>query len=188
MSSFVYSGRQRIYFLLGMAVLMVGGYFLYFRDMSSLQEGLEAYQQGDFPRAISIYTQLAERDEGTALFSLGVMSERGEGGPVNREQARLWYQRAAEAGNQFAQYNLGQMFSLGRSNKRQPEQAIHYYRLAAEQGYDLAQLRLGQIYANGEGVSRDLDEARRWFKLAAKQDNALAQLELNKLASASSAP
>ena len=77
MNRFVYDGKRRLYFLLGLALLLVAGYFLYFRDLNALQEALDAYQQGDFPRAMALYNELAAQQNPTArlLYISGAQAD-----------------------------------------------------------------------------------------------------------------
>jgi TPR repeat protein len=62
------------------------------------------------------------------------MELRGEGGPVDVEDALKWTRFAAEAGNAVALNNLGRMLELGLGLTADGAMALDYYRRAAEAG------------------------------------------------------
>lgn len=131
-------------------------------------KGREAYDRGDFDKALQEWYPLAEQGHTEAQIELAYMYEEGQGVVQDYEQAAKWYRKAAEQGYFVAQHNLGVMYELGRG-VQDYEQAAKWYRKAAEQGVVKSQLNLGLLYARGQGVVQDYIKALKWLNLAAAQ-------------------
>lgn len=69
-------------------------------------EGLAAYQRGQYSVALKEFTAAAARGDARAQRSLGLMHERGDGVPRNAAQAAEWYNKAVAQGLVGAQFNL----------------------------------------------------------------------------------
>jgi TPR repeat protein len=135
---------------------------------AGMEDGLAAYQRGDYRAAVAALLPVAKTGQARAQFYLGQMYRQGQGGlPKDAKTAAEWYARAGAQGLVVAQYNLAQMYRTGDGVPRDPGRAVRWYRLAAEQGHARAQDSLGLMYAGGMGVERDLAEAYAWVALAA---------------------
>ena len=150
---------------LGLASMATAGPF---------EDGLAAYESGDFATALKLMLPLAERGDAKAQVNLGLMYDNGEGVPQDDAEAVRWYRLAAEQGNADAQVNLGVMYDVGQGVPQDYAEAVRWYRLAAEQGDADAQVNLGAMYGNGEGVPQDYVQAHMWSNLAAAQGNTIA--------------
>lgn len=128
--------------------------------------GVEAYDAGDYETALQEFTPLAEEGNSLAQYNLGQMFRKGQGVLQNYQQAVKWYRLAAEQGKAGAQTNLGVMYAKGDGVLQNYQQAEKWLRLAAEQGNALAQYNLGISYANGQGVLQDYQRAHMWANLA----------------------
>ena len=73
---------------------------------AGFDEGMAAYEQGDYETALKEFRPLAEQGDADAQFKLGTMYNRGEGVPQDHAEALKWYRRAADQGHDVAQYNL----------------------------------------------------------------------------------
>ncbi len=131
-----------------------------------LEDGMEAYQEKDYLKAIQIWRPLAQAGDASAQYRLGVMYAEGRGIPANDAEAALWFERAAQQGEPMAQYNLGASYAEGTGVRKDMAAAAKWFRRAADQGIALAQLNLGLLYANGAGVPQDNVEALKWVDLA----------------------
>jgi TPR repeat protein len=141
-------------------------------------EGVAAYQRGDYHAAFREFMALASMGIPSAQYNLGLMYSRGQGVPQDYGEAVRWFRMAADQGDADAQTSLGGMYVLGQGVPQNDVEAVRWYRMAAEQGRALAQLVLGSMYAYGEGVPQDYGEAARWYQLAADQGEASAQYSL----------
>ena len=68
---------------------------------AGMDEGVAAYNRGDFTTALRELRPLANQGHADAQAYLGLMYDKGLGIPQNDEAAVKWYTRAAEQANQF---------------------------------------------------------------------------------------
>jgi|LKGT01.1.fsa_nt_gi TPR repeat protein len=59
------------------------------------EEGLDAYNTGDYVTALRLWRPLAEHGRANAQHNLGVMHRSGQGVPQNYVQAHMWFNLAA---------------------------------------------------------------------------------------------
>jgi TPR repeat protein len=161
---------------------------------AGFDEGVAAYNRGDYETAFREMKPWAEQGFAPAQYNLGLMYGKGQGVPQDYAQAAKWFREAAEQGHASAQFSLGVVYANGPQDY---VEAVKWWRLAAEQGhakaqYNLgvmsglaaeqglahAQYDLGVMYEKGQGVSQDYAEAVRWWRLAAEQGFARAQHNL----------
>ena len=103
---------------------------------------------------------------------------KGDGVEEDREQAVIWYKKAAEQGYAAAQYGLGKSYLWGYGVEKDDAEGFDWYKKAAEQGHAAAQHSLGQCYLCGWGVWEDIERGVYWCKKAAEQGDIVAQKEL----------
>jgi TPR repeat protein len=135
----------------------------------SFEDGVAAYQIGEYAAAMQSWRPLAEQGNTHAQTGLGVMYERGQGVPQNFAQAWVWYSKAADQGDPDAQSNLGTMYANGWGVPQDFAQAVVLYRQAGERGNASAQSNLGLMYEHGQGVPQDYVSAHMWLTLAASR-------------------
>lgn len=145
---------------------------------AGLQEGVDAYREGNYPVALKELKPLAEQGNALAQNVLGFMYANGHGVTQDDREAVSWYHKAADQGDADAQTFLGAMYSKGQGVPQDYKAAADWYRKAADQGISDAQSNLGVMYANGQGVTQDDKEAAAWYRKAAEQGNASAQFNL----------
>jgi TPR repeat protein len=162
---------------------------------------------GRFAEARSEALAAAKAGSGAAMVLLGVMSQRGLGAPLNEEEARAWYGKAADAGNPrgaalsrrpmgfgavaaptpaeragrgdaSAQFN----HAAGLEREKKYDEAVQWYTKAAAQGFRPAELNLAQMYEKGIGVTQDTGEARKRYRKLADIGDSEARYRAAKLA------
>jgi len=136
---------------------------------AGFDEGVAAYNRGDYATALREFRPLAEQGRAAAQYNLGVMYDKGRGVPQDYAAAVKWYRKAAAQGHAAAQYNLGVMYDNGQGVPQDYAAAVKWYRKAVAQGHATAQYNLGVMYDNGQGVPQDYVQAHKWFNLAATQ-------------------
>src|SRR6476659_3261790 len=117
----------------------------------SVTNGIEAWQQADYTKAVAIWMPLATKGDPDAEFNLGQAYRLGKGVPTNVSSAKTWFERAAGQGNVDAQTTLGLLlFQNG-------DQAggLKWLKQAADQGEARAMLVYGTALVNGDGVPQD---------------------------------
>jgi len=130
------------------------------------EDGANAYQRGDYSRAINSWRSLAATNA-TIQNNYGVMYMDGKGVARNYQTAITWFSRSAANGSSLGQNNLGGMYRDGRGVTRDYAKAITFFQAAAGQGNPAAQVNLGLMLMNGQGVRPDPVHAYMWFDLAA---------------------
>ena len=136
------------------------------------QEATDAFDKGDSLTALKEFQSLADDNDASGQYGLGIMHDLGEGVSQSSEQAAKWYQLSAEQGHADAQNNLGVMYEEGEGVPRNYDEAMRWYRRAAESGNKDAPNNMGVIYMSGVGAIKDPVKAYMWFSVAGKVDPA----------------
>jgi hypothetical protein len=143
-------------------------------SFAGYQEGIDAFDRGDYTIALKEFQTLADRNDARGQYALGVMHDIGTGIPESLEEAAKWYRLAAEQGYADAQNNLGVLLENGEGVSSNFEEAMEWYLAAAESGNRDALNNMGVMYMTGVGVRRDFVKAFMWFHVAGKGDPAAA--------------
>ena len=98
---------------------------------AGFDEGVAAYNKGDYATALREWRPLAEQGNAKAQHRLGHMYRYGLGVLQVYAEAMKWFLRAAEQGNASAQYELGHMYSDVKGVTQDYVQAHKWYNLAA---------------------------------------------------------
>lgn len=83
------------------------------QDKIYINEGVDAYQRGDYETAIRLYKKSADMGNITALSNLGYCYYYGRSIPVDKDKARECWEKAAILGDIAAVYKLGDMYRYG---------------------------------------------------------------------------
>ena len=68
---------------------------------AGFDEGLAAYERGDYATALREWRPLAEQGNAKAQVNLGVMYETGQGVPQDYREAVAWYRGSAPKPTEF---------------------------------------------------------------------------------------
>ncbi len=137
---------------------------------AGFDDGVAAFDRGDYGIALREFRTLAGRGNAEAQFNVGIIYDYGHGVPADYARAMNWYRKAAEQGFDAAQFNLGFMYDYGQGIPAENyAEAAKWYRKAAEQGYAKAQSSLGFMHYKGRGVPQNNKFAHMWYNLAAAQ-------------------
>ncbi|MBT4710508.1 MAG: hypothetical protein HOB82_03150 [Alphaproteobacteria bacterium] len=96
-----------------------------------LDDGIAAYDAGNFIRAIKLLQPLADQGVAAAQTHLGLMYDEGNGVAVDDAKAIEWYRLAAAQDDVLSLYLMGTMYDLGEGVAEDNDQAVEWYRLAA---------------------------------------------------------
>lgn len=137
---------------------------------------------------------LAKAGDRKSQLLLGYAYYKGEGAPLDLDQASAWYHKAAEGGDATAQFALGWAYELGGFGTEDHTQASAWFRKAAEHAYsiDLGKVptpflgknpygQLGFLYEDGKDLPQDYFQAAFWYRKSAEQGDAGSQLLLGAL-------
>lgn len=95
-----------------------------------LNDGAQAYRNGDYQTAQKLYEKSAELGNSQALCNLGYIYAYGRVGQQDFEQAYYYFEQASLLGNANASYKLGDCYHLGQFVKQNDDIAFLYYQRA----------------------------------------------------------
>lgn len=147
----------------------------------ALDEGLKAYERGQYRDAFLLWKPLAEQGDANAQFNLGLLYARGQGVKQDDGLALQWYHKAADQGLPEAQYNLGEMYFNGRGAFISRREAKLWWMRSAAKDYPPAQFNLGIVYLYGYGSAQDTRKGMRLVTSAAKAGYRPAQTALARI-------
>lgn len=142
------------------------------------EDGVAAYEKGQFATAFKLWLPLAEQGHADAQFNVAVLYEKGSGVVQDYVEAARWYLEAARQGETEAQYNVGLLYETGTGLTQDLKEAAKWYtRLIANPRQDAASLaskqRARQRLAN---LARATEEIVAYeggrFVIARAQDGA----------------
>jgi ATP-dependent protease ClpP protease subunit len=93
------------------------------------EDGIKAYDAGDFATALNLWRPLAEEGRAQAQFNLGVLYEKGQGVSQDLAESASWYLRAARKGDLDAQFKVAGLYENGIGVPRDPDEARQWYRV-----------------------------------------------------------
>ncbi|HEU4876806.1 MAG TPA: SPOR domain-containing protein [Sphingomicrobium sp.] len=140
----------------------------------NVRAGVEAWQKGDYPAAVTIWTPLAAKGDADAAFNLGQAYRLGKGVPIDLARAQRYLEQAARKGHVDAATTLGVL--LFQNGNRAG--AMRWLKKAAEAGEERAMLLYGTALFNGDGVARDPILAYAFVSRAAAKGLGAAQATL----------
>ena len=103
--------------------------FLFGMNISSIsyandfEEGLKAYNNGDFKKAYVLFLKEAKRGDAIAQNNIGAMYENGQGVLQDYKEAAKWFKLAAEQGHALAKCNLAEAYATGMGVSRNYSEA-----------------------------------------------------------------
>ena len=140
----------------------------------SFEDGVQAYEAGDYKKALEIFTPLAEQGDASAQHNLGVIYEMRL---RDYAEANKWYLKSFKQQSASMQY-IGEMYVLGQKGPQGPQGHMKSIIRAAERGSAIAQNFLGLYYEKGLGVPQDYAKAIKWYRKAAEQGEPRSQHNL----------
>lgn len=135
-------------------------------DPKTFDEGVKAYDAGDYKTAFQIFRSIADTDL-AAMRNVALMLRKGEGVEKDPAEARMWMTQAARAGLATAQADLGEMLLNGEGGPPDPTAALPWLQLAAAANHPIAQFELGEMYEAGQVVPQDIKQAKQYYAAAA---------------------
>lgn len=128
---------------------------------NTLYKGLHDQQQ-DFIEARKHFELAASEDHPAALMMLGIMYQRGEGGPANPRAAFDYTRRSAEAGYPTGQHNL--FVHYWNAPEPNEAEAISWLNKAADRGYPSSLNTLAELIIANRIAGKTLEDALHLFE------------------------
>jgi TPR repeat protein len=134
--------------------------------LAGLDEGVKAYREGDFAKALEEFLPLAAAGDVAVQNQVAAMYYTGQGAPQDFAKAAEWFRKAAGAGSADGQYCLGKLYYYGQGVPQNFEDAAKLLTEAGLAGKGGAQYLLATLYLYGKGVSKNVVKAYFWSILA----------------------
>lgn len=145
--------------------------------LADVKAGYEAWERGDYAKAVTEWRAAALAGDAMAQFNLGQAYKLGRGVEMDHNQALAWFKRAADQGHIEAFDNYGLL--LFNMNRR--TEALPYILKSAERGEARAQYILGTASFNGDLVTKDWPRAYALMNRASAKGLAAASARLAEL-------
>jgi TPR repeat protein len=137
-----------------------------------VEQGVAAYDAGNYAEAKVILLPLAEAGIPWAMNTVGLMHDGTGAFPNDPKTECDWYERAANAGFASGMYNLSICYDWGDGRPKDLNEMLHWRNLAAESGSIPAMINLAALDSS-EG-----EEYRRWMNQAAQHGSVYAKVSL----------
>jgi uncharacterized protein len=147
-------------------------------DQLKFNEGIAAYDSGDFATAYSIWLPLAKAGDLGAMRNVGHMLRRGVGVKQDLERALWFYERAARAGLASAALNAGMLRIEPGTPYQDIQKGAEWLDLAAIGGSPDAMWELAQLIEREEKTVENRNAALALIQQAAALGHKEAQQRL----------
>lgn len=129
----------------------------------NFEDGVTAYQAGDFVKAHKFWLIEAEKGNASAQNNIGHMYRYSQGVSQDYKEAVKWYRMAAEQGYVTAQSNLGGMYYHGYGVLQSYEDAYAWWVVAAANGNEQARKNMEFAQA-GEFTKSQIEQGQQIAK------------------------
>lgn len=143
--------RAIAWLIAGAALSVAAPVFAASADGNGVRSGIEAWQKGDYAKAVSIWQPLADRGDPDAQFNMAQAYRLGRGVKANSATARTMMEKAAAQGHLVARTTLGLLLIRDGAQL----DGLKWLKGAAEDGEPRAMLVYGTALINGDGVTQD---------------------------------
>jgi TPR repeat protein len=117
---------KKYLFSLYMGLILVTLVLVCFAD--DLDEGVGAYERGDYPEALRILKPLTKKGVAESYYYLGLMYLYGDGVQEDVSDAINMFRNGANQKDPKAENALGMMYEIGEGIDQDYAQAVKWYR------------------------------------------------------------
>ena len=136
---------------------------------AGFDEGVEAYAQAEYAKALAEFKPLAEQGDMGSEYFMGFLYRYGYGVKADHSEAGKWFRQAAEQGDSRSLYYLGKMYENGEGVERDPVAAHMWFNLAAKQApnprdaaYTREDIKKLERKMSPEQISKAKEMAKEW--------------------------
>ena len=101
---------------------------------AGFNEGLNAYNLGDYKTAFREFKIIADQGSAEAQYTLGIMHSNGQGTIQDKKKAISWFTKSAKQGYAPGQRSLGALYANGQGTMQDYVQAFMWWDIAASRG------------------------------------------------------
>lgn len=142
---------------------------------AGLDEGKQAYREGNYAQALQEFLPLAQAGDVAVQNQVAAMYYTGQGTAQDFEKAADWFHKAALGGSPDAQYCLGKLYYYGQGVPQQFDEAAKWLNEAGLAGKGGAQYLLAILFLYGKGVPKNPVKAYFWAIVAARSEDIAAE-------------
>lgn len=158
-------------------LILIFGVLIAMSTEASIDEGIRAYNKGDYTFSFIEFSAAAKRGEPVGKHLLASLYYQGHGVGRDLTKAVQLFREAADANYLPSIANLALMYSSGDGVPKDIKKGLEYGLKAAKAGDIQSQFNLGQAYRKGIDIQQDYSKAIYWYKLAAENGSLSAQNE-----------
>ena len=163
---------KRLLILLILAISYTSSVYADYND------GLTAYERGDYETAYKEWLPIAELGDSEAQYHIGIIYFSGFGVTKDEGRALNWFKKSAKQGHGASQSTLGWIYHYGEGVLKDYKKAMYWYHKASTQGYSGATSRIAILHFFGKGVNESRINAAKWMEEAAEQGSVVAQFRI----------
>ena len=108
--------------------------FVFILQADIIQDGLDAYNQGDKQKASQLFKKACDGGNATGCFALGVLYANGDGIRQNKQKASQLFKKACDGGDAGGCFNLGVLYANGDGIRQNISYAKELFGLACDKG------------------------------------------------------
>ena len=131
----------------------------------SVQDGMDAFKAKEYQKALKIFQPLAENNDPTSQYFMGIIYEYGYDVKKSYKTAAQWYEKAADQGDEDAQANLAELYQNGKGVKKDMNKAILLYLKAISKNSEYATSQLSELIKDNSPSGQERSNA---FLMVAK--------------------
>lgn len=161
-----------IYTVLGTTLISTAAF-------AGLNQAIVAYDSGQYPKAMEEFSYLADEGDGTALYYMGHIYEKGLGVEADKEKALDFYKRADTAGHEGATATLARLIMENPDIQDNTAIGLELLKKTAYNGNADALYELGELYTKGDKVEKEYTYAFGYYLMAALKGDKRAQHKLS---------
>ena len=146
-----------------------------------VKQGVSHYTIREYKKALEIFREAANYNDGQALLYMGLMYYYGLEVPKDYSIAVEWFKKGAEVNYPHAQSWLASCYKSGTGTPVDLNQTFYWASKAANGGNARAQNNLAYYYEYGVGVEKNMSKAIEWYTKSADAGDMYAQNNLGRL-------
>ncbi len=143
-----------------------------------VSEGVKAFQDGYFARALSTLFDSAQRGNVIACRYVATIYFYGLDVQQDYLSALKHFDTASFQGDLTSQLKIAEIYQHGYGIEANPKIAFKYFKMVADYNVQSAQFWVGLKLQLGDGVKKNLNESIQWYRKAAELGHLESQLAL----------
>lgn len=144
----------------------------------TFDEAVEFEKENGTFKTLSIYKELAEKNDTKAMYRLANIYIEGKSIERSLSKAKELLEEASNLNDDKSSYSLGKLYLSKNTPYFNPKKAYNSFVKAANNDYAPAQNMVGELLVNGIAVDKDYILAVKLFEKASKQGLINAQCNL----------